>query len=313
MLVLTTDQALNCLGRSVRGNALLPRLMTNGRMAVPEGAATDPAHAAVSAVLAEGSVEAVTSGEFESYGEFVVDIDGKPMRMARPDNSYSIGAPADGVMRFELRANDFGHIDDATINGNKRVEFVATGSESHIYSGEAMWQSFSIVLGSQHDGLYASGGQGILFQMHSLDSAVPVGRTPVVVVDAAEGYLTFITRSSDEISPGSYSGVNKVRYQQPLPAAGTPVHIVLYSLLGEAGHFSAWVDGTQVYDGDVPIGYYATDIPAGLALGEPHWGLYMKNVPTTDVVYMANLEWGSSDLSARVSSPIAVPDLSPWA
>ena len=85
----------------------------------------------------------------------------------------------------------------------------------------------------------------------------------------------------------------------------------MQATFGENGHLNTWINGSQVVDTDTPIGYFTdlTDGSGRTILGYPQFGLYTANQPDTDIVYHANPEWGTSDLSARISAPLSVPDL----
>jgi hypothetical protein len=81
--------------------------------------------------------------------------------------------------------------------------------------------------------------------------------------------------------------------------------MVISGLLGQSGHITVWLDGTQIVNADAPIGYYNDDGGAR-ALAYPHWGLHQTNVDAPSVIYHANMEWGTADLSSRVDTPLPV-------
>jgi hypothetical protein len=305
---LTFEQAVNVRYRSTKGHALVPRrLADNSHYCVPDAAATDTSHAAVSSVLGAGTTVTPVAADFAADTEFTGAFGSRLVTHSSAKVARALSSPAPGVFRFELQANDFSSLSDASSNGNRRSELTDKVSFS---AGDEVWQSWSFVVGAQHDGLLPTGSQGIIMQMHSVDDHVPVGRTPPLTVDCSEGLVKLITRSSAELSTDGYSGVLKLRWSDALPAVGVVTNIVLHSIWGASGHLDAWVNGVSVFSGDIPLGYYA-EAPA-MPLATPHYGLYTHAASTTDVMYLANLEWGSADLSARVSSPLPVPDLAPW-
>lgn len=306
MLILDAYQAVNTLYRSTSGTRVQPRLLTDGRYAVSENTKTDPAHAAVAAILNAGAIETPASTAYTSYGEFTLQLGDRVSRLANAKVPRALSSPAPGVLRFELQRNDFGHIDDATINGNRRSELVGLDEYA---DGSELWQSWTLVIGPQNTGFFGASDHGTIMQMHSVDTYATRGRTPVVTFDVTNGQMQLITRSSAEISPDSESGVQKLRYAGTIPSPSTPVNIVLHMKFGQAGHLDAWINGTSVYSADIPIGYYSDIASGGAAftLGIPHFGLYEQNIAQVDVIYLANLEWGPTSLLSRVTSPLAVP------
>jgi hypothetical protein len=50
---------------------------------------------------------------------------------------------------------------------------------------------------------------------------------------------------------------------------------------------------------------YYNQLP-GKKLGYPQWGIYGPNRNKTDVIFHANPEFGTTDLSARIASPLPI-------
>jgi hypothetical protein len=233
----------------------------------------------------------------------VVTIDSKPMRLWAVAVPYAFSIPATNVYRFEVHANDFGWPGDSE-NGNRRSEVASRGDRYEYGSGKTLWTSFSFVVGPAHASF--DGGMSrhnTIHQWHSVDDPPHEdGRRPVVQVELLHGRLIIHTRSD---ATGDDGETDVVRYSATRPPDGVVHNVVISGLLGRSGHLSAWLDGTQIVNTDAPIGYYNDDGGAR-ALAYPQWGIYQTNVDDPAVIYHANLEWGTTDLSARISTPLAV-------
>ena len=298
------------------GNRIDPRLLTDGRYALPDQVLTNTAYAAAASELAGWSTETPASGDYESipFAEsaakpMFIQVDGKIFY--RISRRSALTMPADNVFRFEVHTNDFGWLFDS-INVKRRSEIIQTnGPAVGPGDGAVTWSSFCLILGD-HPGLSeeTSNFQGYIHQWHSVDTTV--GRSPGLCVDVSNNTMRIQTRSSDSLGGASgFNGVPVNHTNDPIPAKGTKTYFVLQATWGQAGHLNAWINGTQVVNTDTPVGYYddLTDGSGRTVLGYPHWGLYAKNQPTTDIVYIANPEWGTTDLSARITTPLPVPDL----
>lgn len=70
------------------------------------------------------------------------------------------------------------------------------------------------------------------------------------------------------------------------------------------GELSMWLNGTALTD-LAPSAGVGTALPTGIA---PHYGLYAPtgNSKNTVVIDRANVEWGTTDLSSRVTSPLPI-------
>lgn len=293
----TGTQALNLRYRGQHATSKLdPARLSDGRYAVSENTLNDPQFALYRPLLKTGTIEA-TSGLTFSGEEMIVNIDSKPLRLEAVRRDYAVAYPTSGVFRFELRANDFAWAGDKG-NNNRRCELVSVWNTYG--AGETLWTAFSFVVGPDHapfDSGAISGGHNLIHQWHSVDTTV--ARSPVFGIDLDAGNFIVGTRSD------SGAGVKVVHYSQPRPTDGVVHNVVVSGLLGAAGHLNVWLDGVQIVNADTPIGYYNDDAGAR-DLAYPHWGVYQKNSDLPVVIYHANLEWGTTDLSARAASPLAV-------
>lgn len=224
-------------------------------------------------------------------------IDSKPMHLSAARVPYAFSIPAPNVYRFELHANDFGWSGDSG-RGNRRSELVSMGDKYG--AGETLWTSFSFVVGAAHASFDGGSKHNTIHQWHSVDTTVP--RSPVVDVELMDGNLEIITRSDATDDNGA---TKARRYSAARPADGVVHNMVISGRLGKSGHLRAWLDGKQIVNTDAPIGYYHDD-DGDRPLAYPHWGLYQSNVDTPAVIYHANVEWGTDDMSARVDSPLPV-------
>lgn len=228
-----------------------------------------------------------------------VTIDSKPMDLSAISAPYAFSIPATDVYRFEVHANDFGWPGDSK-NGNRRSEVVSVDRYEY-GSGATLWTSFSFVVAPAHSPF--DGGpsrHNTIHQWHSVDHEK--ARRPGLQVQLLGGNLVIQTRS-DIAGESGETGI--VRYSATRPADGVPHHMVISGTLGRSGHLNVWLDGTQIVSTDASIGYFNDDGGAR-ALAYPHWGIYQTNVDPPAVIYHANVEWGTIDLSARVRDPLAV-------
>jgi len=273
---------------------------------------TDPAYSAAHLLL--GTWQTITDPIYktiagdEDHPRFDLVVDGKTVNHAGPPNSLRM--PASNVFQMTVAANSFAGSYDQR-NGNRRSEIAAIGPDKSVGTGvgEMAWTAFCIVLGD-HPSLTAvrSGAFGIVHQWHSVEYGL--GRSPIVTVSCFNNELSIRTRSSVGATTGNPSGTEITHYSTVIPAKGIKTFFVLQITFGEAGHINAWINGTQVVNQDAPIGYYADlVVDPSRKLGYPQWGLYCRNYPETNVVYIANPEWGVASLSDRIAAPLPVPDL----
>lgn len=315
MLVGTLEQAINVRAATcdAPGDACVsPRLLMNGTYALPESLLRSTQSAMATELLSKWTAGGVTVSDYRSTEEFgddqqfVFQVDQKLVRHAGRPSSLTMPSP--GLFRFEVRGNDFAGPYDAK-NGNRRSEIVSS-QRNGVGSG-TIWTSFGLVLG----GIPALAGSSnaIVHQWHSSD--IGIGRSPVLFVDIAGDELKLCTCSSALLYGTSATGkrppedgVPVIQYRSGLPAEGDMTHFVIQATFGEYGHLKVWLDGNPIVDVDTPIGYF-TDLNDGSGrsiLGYPHWGLYTTNQMETDVIYIANPEWGPSDLSTRIDHPLSI-------
>lgn len=319
VLVGALDQAINVRARvseTSKSTDPLPRLLRNGRYALPTSVLQDPEYAAAADLLSQWTHTDVAPADYDDEAAaddssvFTFAVAGRLMRqVGRPS---SLTMPNPGVFRFEVEPDDFGGSFDSA-SGSRRSEIIARRQDG-VGLG-TVWSSFCLVLGDT-PGL-SSAGRGIVHQWHSADE--DARRTPVLFIDVANGQLSIRTCSSarvygDEATGAQTpeSGVQVLHYSTSVPSRGARTHVTLQATFGPDGHLNAWINGDQVVDKETPIGYFddLADGSGRSVLGYPHWGLYTTNRPDSEVVYVANPEWGiGNDLSDRIKNPLPVPAL----
>lgn len=314
MLVGPLDQAVNIRALQCATSddtCSNPRLLVDGRYALPVGALGDPKYSASEKILSGWSVKDIDSTDYDSEAadssDFLFSVDNRLMRHGGRPSSLTM--PGTGVFRFEVHADDFAGPYD-TASGSRRSEIISRRQDG--IGEETVWSSFCLILGST-PGLSQS-GRGIVHQWHSSD--IDVGRTPGLFIDVANSKFTIRTCSSANLYGGKAagplqrpeSGMQTVHFSTETPEVGARTFITLQATFGKNGHLNAWINGAQVVDTDTPIGYYddLADNSGRTILGYPHWGLYTLNQPEVEEVYIANPEWGKNSLSDRIDNPLPV-------
>lgn len=295
MLLLTEALMLRARVSNDHERLIRPRLVSDGRYACSALTLTDPAHAHVLSALAEGEIDNSFSGSFATTGlGEVLIVDGKQVVIIADDNEWSIQASGTGH-RFELRQGYVGLEEDGT--DKQRSEIVSYSTK--FAAGAEVWQSWSTSI-EVVDGftLIADQNYAIINQWHSVDPPDAVGRSPVLAFDYGNNAFRIVTRSSAALSNGN--GVEQVRFSDALPSG--VVHYVCRFRLGQAGELQVWRNGSEIVNITVPIGYYND----GGDLGYPQWGIYRKSGPSPLAVKISNMRWGTTNLSAKISSPDAV-------
>ncbi|UXA19563.1 polysaccharide lyase [Mycobacterium sp. SMC-4] len=305
MIVLTQEQAANLLWRDqFRHARLLGRRLNDGKYAYPESVLTDPAHARWHSLLRQGTITPAGSLTFTPVAEgqrFSVLVDGKEMYLQPGAEPTTYGfpvpdlfdMPAANLYRFEAHRNRDAVASGDYKNNRRRVELIKEHSTGYA-AGETLWASWSLIMTDQREG-FTTDNCTLIHQWHGSYSSAFL--YPVFWVGLRDSTLEVCTRSSAD-------GDKHTHYFEPFdPPSGQPNHFVVSGLLGESGHLNVWLNGEQVVDVDIPIGYYSEPYP----LAYPQFGIYMNNAHSVDVLYHANVEYGLSDLSARITDPVTVP------
>lgn len=304
VIVLTEDQAAQLVYRDQFPHAILqPLRLTDGRYVLPTSTLTQPEHARWRHVLSAGtigSVEALTFDTLKPGRFFLTTLSGVLMELTQPTAfDYPLPPlfeiPAPGLWRFEAHYNnDFGGGD--RLNLRRRTELIQATAPIGYQSGDTVWAAWSTVITDQRAG-FDSHATAIIHQWHQHPSSAY--RPPPLALVLDSGVLTLNNRTVDG------SG-NAQLWTATAPDSGEVTHFVIEATLGEVGHITMWVNGIQVVDVATSVGYYAeVGMPYLLKL---QYGIYMDNTHTVDALYHANVEFGTTDLSARVAAPLTVTE-----
>lgn len=313
MIVLTAEQAGKMIWKDQFSHAVLrPIRLSDNRYALPESALTQPEHARWRSILNAGSIEdsATLTYSTTSPTNYRPSVNGHQMylRINTDDidpASYGYPAPrlfdipSPNLLRFECRhGNDLLTTDYG--NNRRRVEISENDYETNYGSGDTLWDSWSTIITDQRAG-FDMNATSIIHQWHHASNAgfSTMYSPPPFAVILNNGQLTIGTRYGN----GGVS-VGTTHYTGPAPDTGAITNFVVSALLGASGHINIWMNGEQIVDVDTPIGYYDESPPY---LAYVQTGIYMDNTHTVDVIYHANLEFGLTDLSARIDNPLPIP------
>lgn len=280
---------------------LVPRRLVNGKWAVPESVLSDPNYSEYAAALAGSGIGTVVEGDFPAAGSPAANtltVDGKLMHIAADTKPHSVQKPYANTFRFEMQQGDGAQLGDP-IGVRHRAEIVSIADRAP--RDTVIWQAWSTRIAIDA-GMKVIGPTlfCLPMQWHSVDTVF--FRSPILVLNYGQNVRTVETRSSAALD-GDGNGIGQVRYSSDLPPVGQWEHYVAKFTMGASGHLSFWINGASVYSGDIPLAYYADEGD----LAYLQWGLYGSDIAQSSAVYTANMEWGTTDLTARIASPLAVP------
>lgn len=303
MVVLTAEQVGKFIWQDQTTYSHLRPLRLDGNTyALPVAVLDQPEHALWRSIFQRGQIVAaslLTVDSFSSYDyrlavdglEMALDIGSTRPNVWQPRPVFTIPSP--NLYRFECARNSDRPSADRK-NGRRRVELAQVDGDFYFVDGDTVWASWSTVFTNQRAGLDGN-NLSIFHQWHQHpDSAI-----------SAPPFAMYLDGGTMFIGSRNPSGGTEL-YSAPAPASWVPVNFVVAVTLGEYGHVDVWIDGEQVVDVDTGVGYYGEGLPY---LAYVKSGIYMNNTSTVDVVYHANLEFGLSDLSARVDNPLPLPAL----
>jgi hypothetical protein len=319
MIVLTAEQCSRVwLRDEYPGSQLLPLLLSDGRYGVPDRVLTDPHHAHVRSVLAQGTIVADNTVTVLPYSQqgYYLTVDGKKMHVGFASGFNPVrGWPyphhgpftvaGTNLYRFEARYND-DHLsydwgtdqngDGIIDTGPRRRVEIAQGDDTGPKMGQTWWTSWSMVFTDKSAPILLGDNGTLVHQWFH------TGNGPFVYVATGAGYLQFATRTLTEDYFSHYS--------QPFtPTVGTPQNFVMRGVLNSkanGGHLDVWLNGVQVVNVDTTVGFFDVPNPDDPAYLHIATGIYQGNVTDRAVLYLANLEFGTTDLSARITTPLPV-------
>lgn len=295
VICVSAEVASNLRFRGLGNANLDPIRLDDGRYAIAEAALVDRAFAQYRPLLAAASLEDASTLTFIGGDDIYLTVDSKEVYTTCARTSHAFGIPETDTFRFEVRQNETGYPPDLVQSTWRRRSELVSKTPAY-YSSDTLWASFSMVIA---DGATFDVGYGDYTTLYQWHHPTDIGDGPVMTIEVNNGNLEVVTRSDDDNPDRD----RVVHYSETRHEDGVVADFVISGLLGSGGHLNVWLDGSQIVDDDCGIGYY-TEGGSGLAV--PHWGIYQDNVSDPAVVFFANMEWGTADLSARVSTPLSV-------
>ncbi|MBB4064729.1 heparin lyase I family protein [Gellertiella hungarica] len=280
-----------------RSRIIEPRLMTDGRYAVPESLLNEPTLAPKRSVLIAGTIADLSSSDFVADTRAGIIVDGKTMFLQIDRVPWAFTVVAPNVHRFELRQGDQGGV-EASPHRLHRCEIVAMDVPA---KGTELWQAYSVML--EPGNPFSVNGQCYINQWHGYDSEVGYGRAPPLSFDYGNNQFRIWSRSDASIDPVTLWGTDVLQYSAASPARDVYTNFVINVKFASSGFLRVWMNGTQIVNYTGPIGYY-NDTNGTY----PQWGIYARQAPDTPVARIANMEWGTTDRSARISAPLSIPN-----
>lgn len=316
----------NLVAADFNGARLLPRPLADGGYALPDNAATAAETSAAHSILAgwanEPSPTYFTDATHDSntHASLVINQAGKPYCHLGGRGNNTLTMPDADVFRFSAGPDDAYAFDLA--RGVRRSMIGSVRNAAGVYgpmNGETAWCSFCFIAGDLDavDSMTPGGSRGTLFMQWQSgeDPSLSVAFGPPMFMDLpASGGLVIKTLSSAQMGSNGFPVV-QTHYTGNRPQKGVKTYFVIETKFGASGYLKVWQNSTKIVDVVTPIGYYggAQNNHAAVSGTRPAgWlclGPYGSGSQETDIVYIANPEWGLDSLAARISNPLSVPDL----
>lgn len=294
MIKLALGAATSVLTPSNAGHVLIPRFDTAGNAYVSSAAATDDFHLAHRSTLEAGTDQESPDASFLSP-----DIDlrwmGKNWTYAIDKSpGYVLGSSASNILRFESRYGDVGLAGDAS-NSNTRCEII---SPDKLPLETDLWESFAFRLrGSPTNLPDIPYDHCLIGQWHGADTTTT--RSPICITGLFNNLLSFTSRYA---AGTTSSGTRTIHYQTDLPAVDTWTYVVKQINISETGTYNVWLNGTQVVNYSGAVGY-----PDDATGPNFQCGIYREDYDGDNVIVeLANVEFGTSSLSARITTPLSI-------
>jgi len=218
-----------------------------------------------------------------------------------PSSTHSLQR-LDTYERFQVASGDVAAIDDAT---KERSElYVRDGAARAIAFDIAFWVSMALRIPSASAFPSASATTWcIIGQIHSTASPNigDVLLSPAWAQDISGGVFTVQTRSFAG-TPVTSNPPAITRYTDAALPRDTWINLV-YQLTFDpsAGAMQIWRNGSSVFNSTIPMGYNQPDA------GYPKFGIYRSASTTTTTIEFANVEWGTTSLASRITTPLPNP------
>lgn len=217
---------------------------------------------------------------------------GVAYNVGNPSREWSTKAISATTDRFELRSGDYLQTDGSS---KERTEF---GQASPVPFSTDIWWSYALYI---EPGTTSTAAFCVLGQFQRTYDVGDVPTSPVIELTLEGTDLKFNTRS-DWSDPSSAQLPVFTRWTLTNFARGQ-WHYFVHRMRFEKtsnGRLTSWHNGTQLFDGVIPVG--------GNDAAGPYmkYGIYRGASPETIAVQWANVEIGTTDLTARITSPLTI-------
>jgi hypothetical protein len=296
-IVLNDRQAMIVRGIGNRRQVLNPRYMTAGTFAVSENALTDPAFSEAWETLESGTISTPVNGDFPSAApdrNADIFVSGQPYQVQADRKPWAFNVLGDNHYRFELRYGDQGFAGDTP--DKHRVELYAL---NRVNNNTDIWMSYSMMIEEGPENIMDWMALG---QWHPTADANDIDASASIANFLYGEDLRIITRydtaATTTVNP---AGTQRYTYQ---PTRGSWDNFVFRTKFHHtSGELDIWKNGVQIVNlTGIGMGYNDT-------LGPYYkFGIYgdATKVGSVIAVRFANMEWGTSSLSARVTTPLEI-------
>lgn len=231
-------------------------------------------------------------------------IDGDLWTAQSPGQAWSLAVDPDPSPTYsihEVRAGDrWGNdVINFPSDGRQRCELRNT---TKMPLGTPLWVAGGLRITTAGFNPAADAYNTVL-QLHQDAEAGESGKSAALALTIFDGVMQINTRGDANAVTTSPPPIT-TRYEFDFaPYLGQWVHFVLMGVFDWAnGHLQAWVDSSPKVDArGIVMGYNDTAGPYTKC------GLYREAWTDTAVIEWANLESGTTDLSARITDPLPVP------
>lgn len=252
-----------------------------------------------------GVVESPIS--YNNLNEF--QLEGNTVRLQTPNQPWSFRAVSDArslsgatYSRHEMR-----QADSAINDGRQRCElrYLSPGSGGYLPYGVDIWVSYAF---KWSGALPSGGGYCIMSQFNQAPDSNDISPRHAAVfhVEITSSGFTVSTRGDTAANSTNDPGLTR-RYTGALPTINTWTHMVYRVRLSKtlpSGELQIWRNGTQVTNvSGIVTAYNDTRGPYF------KYGIYRERDAATTVIEYANPECSLTSLAARVTTPLALPNL----
>jgi hypothetical protein len=251
--------------------------LISGMLEVPNGASVGPIDGVT---YVAGNADDVTSTTVASWA------------MAHGVNPSTGGS----LDRFEVRPGDYPPPGSAL---KERAEF----SQSNLLAnGTTVWVAYSVYLFQS-----AIDGNCTVGQYHPTQGVGDTVEGTNLYMAVFNGTLRFDKQTSTEVPLVDFPAPTQLFFNTPPAGQWIKfVHQINVDPNGVTSLWKVWENGTLIINSTAAMGF--ANSPGN------HWkfGLYRNTIGGNSVAWYANMEFGTSDLSARIAAPLALPLDTPY-